>query len=106
MALLLSVQASADPAPAPAPGPIPAQFPIAGTSVPDGPAANELQELSSACGVASSDIEGVMLIPMGACDSDGCPAPTMDNMYCCCEETGTNMIGKLVNSGGDITIGG
>ena len=103
MALLLSVQASADPAPAPAPGPAP-DGPAA-TSVPDGPAANELQELSSACGPPSSDISGVALMPKGACDPDGCPAPTMDNAYCCCEETGTNIIGELVNTG-TVTFGG
>ena len=101
MALLLSVQASADPAPAPGPAP---DGPAA-TSVPDGPAANELQELSSACGPPSSDISGVALMPKGACDPDGCPAPTMDNAYCCCEETGTNIIGELVNTG-TVTFGG
>ena len=86
MALLLSVQASADPAPAPGPAP-------------DGPAA------TSVCGDPTIEISGVTVMPMGACDPDGCPAPTMDNMYCCCEETGTNMIGKLVNTG-TVTFGG
>ena len=86
MALLLSVQASADPAPAPGPAP-------------DGPAA------TSVCGEPDIFMSGVTLTSMGACDPDGCPAPTMDNMYCCCEETGTNMIGKLVNTG-TVTFGG
>ena len=90
MALLLSVQASADPAPAPGPAPGPA---------PDGPAA------TSVCGEPDIVMSGVTLTSMGACDPDGCPSPTMDNMYCCCEETGTNMIGNLVNTG-TVTFGG
>ena len=86
MALLLSVQASADPAPAPGPAP-------------DGPAA------TSVCGDPTIDISGVTLMNMGACDPDGCDPPMMPNMFCCCEETGTNMIGKLVNTG-TVTFGG
>ena len=85
MALLLSVQASADPAPAPGPAP-------------DEPAA------TSVCGDPSSVISGVTLTSMGACDPDGCPRPTMDNAYCCCEETGSLMI-HIVNTG-TVTIGG
>ena len=95
MALLLSVQASADPAPAPGPAP---DGPAA-TSVPDGPAA------TSVCGEPDIVMSGATLMSMGACDPDGCPAPTMDNMYCCCEETGTNIIGELVNTG-TVTFGG
>merc|ERR1712078_152306 len=50
---------------------------------------------------------GVTLMPMGACDPDGCPPPTMDNMYCCCEETGTNEFSKInVGEGETITFGG
>ena len=93
MALLLSVQASADPAPAPGPAP---DGPAA-TSVPDEPAA------TSVCGDPSSVISGVTLTSMGACDPDGCPRPTMDNAYCCCEETGSIMI-HIVNTG-TVTIG-
>ena len=85
MALLLSVQASADPAPAPGPAP-------------DEPAA------TSVCGEPSSVISGVTLTSMGACDPDGCPPPTMANAYCCCEETSTNQFSEI--AGGEITFGG
>ena len=98
MALLLSVQASADPAPAPGPAP-------------DGSAAY------SGCGDPSIDrlrvtlvsvddivLSGVTVMSMGACDPDGCPPPTMDDAFCCCEETGTNQFSTV--AGGAITFGG
>ena len=84
MALLLSVQASADPAPAPGPAP-------------DGPAA------TSVCGEPDIVMSGATLMSMGACDPDGCPPPTMANAYCCCEETSTNQFSEI--AGGEITFG-
>mmetsp|Transcript_7213 Transcript_7213/g.21790 ORF Transcript_7213/g.21790 Transcript_7213/m.21790 type:complete len:105 (+) Transcript_7213:1809-2123(+) len=94
MALLLSVQASADPAPAPGPAPDGPAAP----SAPDGPAA------TSVCGDPTIDISGVTLMNMGACDPDGCDPPMMPNMFCCCEATGTNQFSEI--AGGEITFGG
>jgi len=67
-------------------------------SPPDGPAA------TSVCGEPDIFMSGVTLTSMGACDPDGCPAPTMDNAYCCCEETGSLHF-HIVNTG-TVTFGG